>query len=78
MTVTIKLHAGLRKFAPSGAGDRVQVTLAEGATVADAMQRIGIPANFAGMVFLGSERSGFATKLADGQEVSLFPPLGGG
>lgn len=78
MTVIVKLHAALRKFAPPGGGDRVQLQLAEGARVADAIARLGIPANFTGMVFLDGERSGLAAKLGDGREVSLFPPLGGG
>ncbi|MGH7820897.1 MAG: MoaD/ThiS family protein [Candidatus Binatia bacterium] len=79
MTVRVKLHAILRKFVPPGAEDHTAVLeLPEGATVSDAIARLGIPAKHAGMLISGDEYLKPESKLRDGQELNVFPPLAGG
>jgi len=78
MTVTIKLFAGLRSFAPEGSGDEVVLELPAGATANDAATALGIPQGHAGAAFINNERVDLDVTLSDGQVVGLIPPLGGG
>jgi len=52
--------------------------VAEGATVADVVARLGIPPQHAKMIVSGDACLEAASVLHDGQEVNLFPPLAGG
>ena len=79
MRVTVRLHATLRKYLPAGAdGNAVSVELSPGATVADAVARLGIPPDHAKMMVSGGEHLEPTAVLRDGQELNLFPPLAGG
>jgi molybdopterin converting factor small subunit len=78
MKVIVKLHASLRKFSPGGSDHRVSLELPEGATIMDAARALGIPESFTGAAFIGDQKREVASALAEGQEVSLFPPIGGG
>jgi molybdopterin converting factor small subunit len=79
MTVRVKLHAILRKFLPPDAQDNTAIMeLADGATVSDAIARLGIPADHASMLVSGDDYLKPETPLRDGQELSIFPPLAGG
>lgn len=79
MTVRVKLHAILRKFLPADASDNTAVLeLAAGATVSDAIARLGIPPKHARMLVSGDDYLTPDSPLREGQEVSVFPPLAGG
>lgn len=79
MRVSIRLHGTLRKFLPSGTRDNLTtVELSDGASVADAIARLGIPAAHAKMFVSGDEHLEATSVLRDGQEVNVFPPLAGG
>jgi len=79
MRVTVRLHGTLRKYLPAGSADNmIVVEVAEGATVADVVTRLGIPSNHAKIMVSGHEHLEPMSVLQDGQEVNLFPPLAGG
>lgn len=79
MQVKAKLHASLRRYLPPGAeGDWVTVELAPGATVADLLDRLGIPKDYAKMCVVEGEQTTMDRVLAPGSSVALFPPLAGG
>jgi len=79
MIVRVKLNASLRKFLPPGVPENVtQIDLPDGATVADAIDSLGIPRDHARIAVSGAEQLEMSSGLRDGQEVSLFPPLAGG
>ena len=79
MRVTIRLNASLRRYSPSDAdGPSFALDLEDGATVAGAMSQLGIPDRQAQMVTVDGEQADVDTVLAQGQELSLFPPLAGG
>jgi molybdopterin synthase sulfur carrier subunit len=79
MRITVSLHASLMRFLPAGSSGRAAVLeMPNGATVADVMSRLGIPAGHTKMMVSGTEQLELTTTLRDGQEVSLFPPLAGG
>jgi sulfur-carrier protein len=77
--VHCRLYASLRKYLPAGsAGDTVTVELADGATVADALAALGIPAHHARMAVSHNQQLELRAALRDEQELGLFPPLAGG
>jgi molybdopterin synthase sulfur carrier subunit len=79
MRVTVKLHATLKKYLPPGSsGDGIELEVTEGATVADVIERLGIPAKHAGMLVSEDEYLESTTVVRDGQEIDIFPPLAGG
>lgn len=79
MMVRVTLHAILRKFLPPDAIDHTAVLeLPDGATVADAIARLGIPAKHASMLVSGDDYLKPETPLRDGQQVNIFPPIAGG
>jgi molybdopterin synthase sulfur carrier subunit len=79
MKVQVKLFASLRKYLPSGArDDTITLDVPEGATVAEIVTRLGIPGEHARMAVCGGKQVETSTPIADGQQVSLFPPLAGG
>jgi molybdopterin converting factor small subunit len=79
MRVTAKLFAQLRKHLPAGADPSgIPVELPDGATVGDLIDRLGFPRDHAGIIVSGDQHLEVGSRLKDGQEVSLFPPLAGG
>jgi molybdopterin converting factor small subunit len=51
----------------------------EGATIADALAELGIPASTANMTLVdGSHEANLRQRLKDGCILSVFPPIAGG
>ncbi|OPY66022.1 MAG: ThiS family protein [Syntrophorhabdus sp. PtaU1.Bin002] len=74
MRVTVKLFATLRQ-------ERFDIDtfdLAENTTVGDIVTKLGIPRNEVTLIFVNGRHADRATRLADGDSVALFPPVGGG
>ncbi len=79
MRITAKLHGTLRKYVPKGTqGNATVVEVPDGATVADVVDRLGIPRDHARMLVSGDEHLESTSVLHDGQELNIFPPLAGG
>jgi molybdopterin converting factor small subunit len=78
MTVTVQLHATLKKHLPADTGGRTAIQVPAGATVADLIDCLRIPPGHAKMMVSGDEHLELTSELHDGQEVNLFPPLAGG
>lgn len=79
MRVTAKLHGVLRKYLPAESRDNAAaLDMADGATVADVVARLGIPPDHAKMLVSGDEHLDATSVLHDGQELNIFPPLAGG
>jgi molybdopterin converting factor small subunit len=79
MTVYAKLFATLRRFRPDvKMGESIAVDLPEGATLADLIRQLELPEQEVKVVFVnGLFRTG-EHRLAPGDEVGIFPPVGGG
>jgi MoaE-MoaD fusion protein len=74
--VVVKLFAGLRERA--GFGERA-LDLADGATVADVWEALGLGAPQPGLLYAVNREYADADRaLADGDEVALIPPVSGG
>lgn len=78
VSVTVKLFSNLRRFVPMGHDGRLEFTLPPGATVADVLARIGIPADEELTVAIDDELAARDTVLNDGDEVTLIAPMEGG
>ncbi|OPY64673.1 MAG: ThiS family protein [Syntrophorhabdus sp. PtaU1.Bin050] len=74
MRVTTKLFATLRQ----GRFDIDTFELPENATVGDIIAKLGIPEKEVTLIFVNGHRADRTTRLADGDSVALFPPVGGG
>lgn len=79
ITVRVKLFATLRRVRSDlSPGESFAVALPEGATVADLIGALGLPEEEVKLVFVnGRSRQGDQMLLA-GDEVGIFPPVGGG
>lgn len=78
VTITVKLFATLKQYAPNGRAEGIPLTLPAGATVRDVVERLDIPHDQAAMLVAGDTYVQPETVLEDGQEISIFPPLAGG
>ncbi len=79
ITVHVKLFATLRRHFPElGIGEAMEVRLLEGATVGDLVRHLRLPADQVKVVFVNGVVRDEAHPLADGDEVGIFPPVGGG
>ena len=75
--VTARLFAGLEGLARERRSEW-RVPADEVATVTDLCESVGLPAGVVGLVLVNGVHADAATALHDGDEVSLFPPVGGG
>ena len=79
ITVHAKLFATLRRHYPHlGIGEPMPVDLPAGATVDDLIERLGLPADQVKIVFVNNVIQGHDHPLAEGDQVGVFPPVGGG
>jgi sulfur-carrier protein len=74
MHVTVKLFATLRK----DRFDERELELADGVTAGDIIDMITIPSTEVTLIFINGRHSTPETKVADGDTLALFPPIGGG
>jgi molybdopterin synthase sulfur carrier subunit len=74
MQIAVKCFATLSRYAP----DSGAVELPPGSGVADLVAALGIPASEVKLIFRNNRHTGLDTILEDGDEVRLFPAVGGG
>jgi molybdopterin converting factor small subunit len=80
MNIEVRLFAQLRKYLPRGNSQgSARIDMPEGATIADALAALGIPASAANMALVdGSHEANVRQRLKDGCTLSVFPPMAGG
>ncbi len=79
MIVQVKLFATLRRNYPQlGIGEAMPVELPADATVGQLLQKLAIPTAQAKIVFVGNVARGEDHVLSEGDEIGIFPPVGGG
>jgi sulfur-carrier protein len=77
--VTVKLFATLARFSPGGLpGVPFEMNLSESATVQDLVTQLGIPPEEAKISFVNGLIRDVDQVLIQGDEVGVFPPIGGG
>lgn len=75
--VLVRLFAGLEQRTRDGRAEQ-SVPLAQAGTVAALCEALGLAPGAAGLVLVNGVHGDMATVLRDGDEVSLFAPVGGG
>lgn len=79
MRVEIRLFATLAAYLPLGtAGDSAAVTAPDGATVGDIARLLRIPAAMPCLTVVNGRDASPEQPLAEGDVVTMFPPLVGG
>jgi len=88
MRVLVKLYATLVQHVsqivldkhPQGirAGTPLEVELPAGSTLVDLVAHLGLPDEEVRMVFVNGRAKALDYGLLDGDEVGIFPPVGGG
>jgi molybdopterin converting factor small subunit len=79
MNVEVRLYAGLRAESVRSSGDVLTVPLAEGATLSDLLAHLVVPTDLVHLAIVnGRILHDRAARLADGDRIALFPPVGGG
>ena len=77
--VQVRLYATLRRYQPQvQLGEGVLVSLPEGATVAQLVDKLGLPEDTVKRVFVQGIIVENDQRLNDGDEVGMFPPIAGG
>lgn len=77
MEVTLKLFASLRKYS-SGSSEALSVSLTGQPRVLELLEQCGVPVKEAPIVLVNGIRVAHDHKLANGDNVSIFPLIGGG
>ena len=79
MQVTVKLFATLTRYGQGGqAGTPVVIELPEDATLQHLIDELKIPPEETRVVFVNGIIQELEYILKDGDEVGIFPPIGGG
>jgi len=79
MRVQVKVFATLRRYVDRAVtGIPFEVDLPDGATVADLIEQLNLPPEEVKMAFVNARAREKDWRLAAGDEVGIFPPIGGG
>ncbi|MEA1950228.1 MAG: MoaD/ThiS family protein [Planctomycetota bacterium] len=74
--VNLRVFATFRQYVDGA--ESVEVEIVAGDTVADVLDRLGIPVDEARIIFVDGRKSGLTQELSGGETVSVFPAIGGG
>ncbi len=77
MKITVELRGYLDQYAP-GEDATFPYEVADGATVRDLLERLQITEELAAAVIVGGEATDTERTLAEGDRLTLMPPLAGG
>jgi molybdopterin converting factor small subunit len=79
MKVKVQLYALLAKYLPSNAKDKTAIMeLPEGASVKEILQELKIPEAMPKILLVNGRHAELDKQLAEGDAVSIFPPIAGG
>ena len=79
MTIKVKLFATLRKYLPGlELGKAAEIQLDSGSTIMDLYNELGIPVEEIKLAYVNGIYCEPDTILKNGDEIGIFPPIGGG
>jgi len=79
MKVKVRLFANLRDYVPEAKiGATLEVELREGACVRELVDHFRLPLELVKLVYVNAIYREMDFQLRDGDEVGIFPPIGGG
>jgi sulfur-carrier protein len=77
--IKVRVYAGLRRHLPHlGLGESEQMEIPHGVSVGELLDRLGISRAEAKSCFVNNLKQDLDHRLQDGDEVAIFPPIGGG
>lgn len=77
--IDVVLYASLSRYHPEKSGAApFTVTLEEGSTISQLLERLGIPEKEIKQFFVKNRRQDGNYVLQNGDRVAIFPPVGGG
>jgi sulfur-carrier protein len=78
--LTVKLFAGLKNFAPVQGlpGTPFEIELPEGSTLRDVVAHLNLPEEEVKITFVNGIIQEMDCGLKSGDEIGIFPPVGGG
>jgi molybdopterin converting factor small subunit len=74
--VQVQLYAALREYV--GRAPSVQVDIAPGQTVRQVLEQLGVPIDKARIIFVNARAAGLDDPLQGGEQLGVFPAIGGG
>ena len=74
--VKLNLYAGLR--AHIGGKPSVDLEIAPGQTVGELLDRLGVPHEQTRILFVNGRAASLSDKLTGGEQIGVFPAIGGG
>lgn len=74
--VRVNLYAMLRKYV--GGAASVEVEIEPGQTIERLLHQLGVPADQTRIIFVNSRAVGLSAVLQGGEEIGVFPAIGGG
>jgi len=74
--VKLNLYAGLR--AHIGGKPSVDLEIEPGQTVGELLDRLGVPRGQTRILFVNSRAAALSDKLTGGEQIGVFPAIGGG
>ena len=88
MKIYVKLYATLTQYIPeailgqyahrTGAGSRLEMSLPEGSTLDDLIAHLEFPRGQVKVIFVNAMARDLDYRLQPGDEIGIFPPIGGG
>ena len=79
MKIEVRLFATLAQYLPDESDGRsATLELLDGSTVGDVVRSLGIPGDVPYLTMINGRDAALDRPLADGDVLSLFPPLAGG
>lgn len=76
--VELRLFGHLREYLPMKGEPGVQVDVAEGSSIQDLIEKLGIPPSDPKIVLVNGLHAPKEQLLQEGDRVSIFPPIAGG
>ena len=74
--VQVNLYAVLRKYVDGDAS--IEVEIESGQTIEQVLQQIGVPSDQTRIIFVNSRAAGLSDRLEGGEQIGIFPAIGGG
>lgn len=78
MHLEVRLYATLRSYSGQQAGGVVAAEVPQESTVGEVLQQLGIPAEEVKLAMVNGIHVELEHRLAAGDRIALFPPVGGG
>ena len=74
--VRLSLYAGLRAYI--GGKPSAELEIEPGQTVGEVLDRVGVPREQTRILFVNNRAASLSDKLSGGEQIAVFPAIGGG